>query len=101
MAALTCLSVCRVLAISNKLHRVCFLHQPQAVHGVYLERKRRSIDRLLGSYIKPDGQPVGVPPDLREVSPHAQQLVQLVAGIQSETFTYARWGRCWVVQCVE
>ncbi|WIA14506.1 hypothetical protein OEZ85_003026 [Tetradesmus obliquus] len=62
----------------------------QAVHGVYFERKRRSIDRLLGSYIKPDGQPVGVPPDLREVSPHAQQLVQLVAGIQSETFTYAR-----------
>jgi hypothetical protein len=58
---------------------------------VYLERKWRSIDRLLGNYIKPDGQPVGVPPDLKEVSPHAQQLVQVVAGIQSETFTYARW----------
>jgi hypothetical protein len=61
---------------------------------VYLERKRRSIDRLLGNYIKPDGQPVGVPPDLREVSPHAQQLVQVVAGIQSETFTYARCVQC-------
>lgn len=60
------------------------------VHGVYLERKRRSIDRLLANYIQPDGQPVGVPPELRDVTPHAAQLVQLVAAVQSETFTYAR-----------
>jgi hypothetical protein len=78
-----------ILLLSNL--RIALPPTPsQAVHGVYLERKRRSIDRLLGNYIKPDGQAVGVPPDLREVSPHAQQLVHLVAGIQSETFTYAR-----------
>jgi hypothetical protein len=31
-----------------------------------------------------------VPPELRDVSPQAQQLVQLVAGVQSEAFTYAK-----------
>jgi hypothetical protein len=34
---------------------------------------------------------VGVPPSLYDVSPQAQQLVQLVAAVQAETFTYARY----------
>jgi hypothetical protein len=33
---------------------------------------------------------VGLPPALRDVSPQAQQLVHLVAAVQSETFTYAK-----------
>jgi hypothetical protein len=94
-AVLSLYLIKRYLHNTTVAFRCCAVLKSQAVHGVYLERKRRSIDRLLGNYIKPDGQPVGVPPDLREVSPHAQQLVQLVAGIQSETFTYARYvARC-------
>lgn len=42
------------------------------------------------SVLQADGLSVGVPPSLYDVSPQAQQLVQLVAAVQAETFTYAR-----------
>lgn len=62
----------------------------QAIHGVYLDRKRRSIARLISQYIRHDGSSVGAPPELREVSTHAQQMVTLVTAVMSETYTYAR-----------
>jgi hypothetical protein len=42
--------------------------------------------------LQADGSSVGIPPTLYDVSPQAQQLVQLVAAVQAETFTYARCG---------
>lgn len=47
-------------------------------------------------YLRPqaDGSSVGVPPSLYDVSPQAQQLMQLVAAVQAETFTYARYAYC-------
>lgn len=42
--------------------------------------------------LQADGLSVGIPPTLYDVSPQAQQLVQLVAAVQAETFTYARCG---------
>eukprot|EP00775_Hariotina_reticulata_P008992 gene8992-9164_t len=62
----------------------------EAIHAVYLERKCCSIDRLLGLYIRADGAPVGLPLELKTVSHHAQQLVALAMGVQSDTYTYAR-----------
>lgn len=64
----------------------------QAVHGVYLGRKRRSLDRLLASYVRPDGLApgVGAPPELREPSPPARQLVALAAAVQGEAYSYSR-----------
>jgi hypothetical protein len=58
---------------------------------IYLQRKCRALDRLLASYIKPDGSSVGVPPELKDASPPCAQVLQLVVSIQAEVFTYARW----------
>jgi hypothetical protein len=62
----------------------------QAIHAVYLERKSLALDRQVGLYVRGDGAPVGRPLELKAVSHHAQQLVALVMGVQSDTYTYAR-----------
>jgi hypothetical protein len=62
----------------------------QAMFDAYLERKRRQLDRLVAAYVRVDGGPVGVPPELRDVTPGVQQLLQALAQVQAETYTYAR-----------
>jgi hypothetical protein len=62
----------------------------QAMFDAYLERKRRQLDRLVAAYVRADGGPVGVPPELRDVTPGVQQLLQALAQVQAETYTYAR-----------
>lgn len=66
------------------------LPTPQAQFGIYLERKRASLGRALRAYARPDGSAVGVPPELRDVSPQAMQLVGAVVGVQAEVLQYAR-----------
>jgi len=44
-------------------------HHTQIMFDTYLDRKRRQLDRLLSSYVRADGSPVGVPPELRDVTP--------------------------------
>ena len=63
----------------------------KSMFHIYLQRKCRALDRLLASYIKPDGSSVGVPPELKDVSPPCAQVLQLVVSIQAEVFTYARY----------
>jgi hypothetical protein len=55
-----------------------------------LDRKRASLGRALRAYARPDGSAVGVPPELRDVSPQAMQLVGAVVGVQAEVLQYAR-----------
>jgi hypothetical protein len=50
----------------------------------------RALDRLLAAYVRPDGAPAGVPPELRDVTPGVQGVLQALAQVQAEAYTYAR-----------
>lgn len=58
--------------------------------SIYLDRKRRTLDRILSGYVRPDAGPLGVPPELKDITPNCQQLLHTVIVIQSEVYTYAR-----------
>lgn len=62
----------------------------QTMFDTYLERKRRQLDRLMAAYVRADGGPVGVPSELRDITSAVQQLLQAVAQVQAEAYTYAR-----------
>lgn len=82
-------------AVSGQHEGLC-----RTVGHTHRRRDARRIHKLLllccrgmlavGIAPQADGSPVGIPPSLYDVSPQAQQLVQLVAAVQAETFTYAR-----------
>jgi hypothetical protein len=62
-----------------------------SMFDTFLDRKRRALDRLVAAYVRDDGAPAGVPPELRDVTPGVQGLLQALAQVQAEVYTYARW----------
>lgn len=62
----------------------------QTMFDAYLGRKRAQLERLMSAYVKPDAAPAGVPPELRDVTPGVQRLLQALAQVQAEAYTYAR-----------
>ncbi|KIZ03142.1 Exocyst complex component 2 [Monoraphidium neglectum] len=62
----------------------------QAMFDLYRDRKRRQLERLMSAYVRADGGPVGTPPELRDITPGVAGLLQALAQVQAEAYTYAR-----------
>ncbi|KAI8462855.1 MAG: exocyst complex component Sec5-domain-containing protein [Monoraphidium minutum] len=62
----------------------------QVMFDAYRNRKRAMLDRLMDGYVRPDGGPAGAPPELRDITPGMAGLLQALAAVQAEAYTYAR-----------
>ena len=63
----------------------------RAMYGAYAARQRARLDRLLDAAVgAPGASAAGAPPELRDVTPGAQALLQALARAQAEAYTYAR-----------